>query len=193
MRIFKQTNYFLIALLFLFSCTDDVNYIPKPNAYLRINFPERSYHKVEDHCPYILELPSYMTAKPANDKNKETCHKDISLGKFNGVILFTYLDVDTALSAYINHSIQRVQEHQIIASSINDTTFLIPQHKVYGAFFEIKGNAASPFQFFLTDSINHFVKGEVFFNVAPNYDSIFPVLQYIKPDLYHLIETLEWK
>jgi gliding motility-associated lipoprotein GldD len=134
-----------------------------------------------------------MSAIPAADKEQGTCHKDISLGKFNGIILFSYLDIDTTLSAYIDYSLKRVQEHQIKASAINDTTFKIPKHHVYGAFFEIKGNAASQFQFYLTDSTQHFVKAELFFNATPNYDSLFPILQYIKPDLYHLIETLEWK
>lgn len=193
MKISVKFFYLLLFPFLLFSCSEETNYIPKETAYLRIDFPKREYHQLNDNCPYTFELPSYMKAKPASGEKTATCNKDINLGQFNGVILFSHLNIDTALSFYINHSIKRVQEHQIMASSISDTAFLIPEHKVYGAFFEIKGNAASPFQFFLTDSTKHFVKCEVFFNAVPNYDSIYPVLQYIKPDLYHLIETLEWK
>jgi gliding motility-associated lipoprotein GldD len=80
-----------------------------------------------------------------------------------------------------------------MATAINDTSFSFPDKKVYGTMFEIEGNAASPFQFYLTDSTKHFVKAEVFFNTRPNYDSIYPVLQYLKTDLYHMIGTLEWK
>lgn len=193
MKVTRILICLIFPLLFLTACGDDTMLIPKPEAHLRIEFPKRVYHRVSDDCPYSFELPSYMDALPATDVARGSCHKDISLGQFNGVILFSYLPIDTALSAYINYSIKRVQEHQIMATAINDTSFSFPGKKVYGTMFSIEGNAASPFQFYLTDSVKHFVKAEVFFNTRPNYDSIYPVLQYIKADLYHMIGTLEWK
>lgn len=186
----------LVIFLFLLGCSScggNEMLIPKPQAHLRIDFPKRSYHLVNDHCPYSFELPNYMDAKRAEGTDSSSCHKDIQINTFGGVILFSYLEVDTTLSAYIDHAIKRVQEHQVMASAISDTTFIFPDRKVYGALFEIKGNAASPFQFYLTDSVKHFIKAEVFFNTRPNYDSIYPVLQYVKTDLYHLVETLKWK
>ena len=58
---------------------------------------------------------------------------------------------------------------------------------------EVTGNAASPLQFYLTDSIHHFVNGALYFEVQPNYDSILPAVKFIEKDIKHLMETLEWK
>jgi gliding motility-associated lipoprotein GldD len=59
--------------------------------------------------------------------------------------------------------------------------------------YEITGNAASHLQFHITDSTHHFIKGSLYFYVKPNYDSILPAVNYIKEDIFRLIETLEWK
>ena len=63
---------------------------------------------------------------------------------------------------------------------------------MYGLIFDIKGDAASEYQFHLTDSTSHFLRGSLYFNTAPNQDSIQPVLDFIKQDIAHLLETFEW-
>ena len=62
-----------------------------------------------------------------------------------------------------------------------------------GIMYEIKGNAASPFQFFATDSTKHFLRGSMYFNVYPNKDSLAPVFDFVQSDIKHLIETIKWK
>lgn len=64
---------------------------------------------------------------------------------------------------------------------------------MFGSIYEITGNAASNVQFHITDSTHNFIKGSLYFYVKPNYDSILPAVNYIKEDILHLIETLEWK
>jgi gliding motility-associated lipoprotein GldD len=59
--------------------------------------------------------------------------------------------------------------------------------------FDIKGDAASPLQFLATDSARHFLRGSLYFYARPNRDSLAPVIDYIKTDVVHLIETLEWR
>ena len=60
-------------------------------------------------------------------------------------------------------------------------------------FYQVGGNAASNTQFYLTDSIQHFVTGSVYFYSKPNYDSIMPASSYIKDDMKTLMETMKWK
>ena len=55
------------------------------------------------------------------------------------------------------------------------------------------GNAASPIQFYVTDSTRHFINGSVYFNVKPNYDSILPAVNYLEKDIKTFIGTLKWK
>ena len=63
----------------------------------------------------------------------------------------------------------------------------------YGMVYEVEGNAATPVQFYVTDRKKHFIRGAVYFNVKPNYDSILPAAHYIKNDILVLMESLEWK
>ena len=71
--------------------------------------------------------------------------------------------------------------------------FINAEKKVYGMFYEVSGNAASQSQFYVTDSINHFVTGSLYFYAKPNYDSILPAAIYLQNDIRKIMESLEWK
>lgn len=176
---------------FLFSCGDNELLIPRPMANLRVEFPEREYQSLEVDCPYVFDLATYMSSKAPSTENP--CHQDINLGQFNGMLHLSYVVIDNNLADLIAYSVDKVREHQVKASAIQDSMIFIPEQKVYGTFYEFYGNAATPFQFHYTDSTNHFIRGTVYFNASPNFDSIYPVLQYIKTDLVHLIGSNKWK
>jgi gliding motility-associated lipoprotein GldD len=57
----------------------------------------------------------------------------------------------------------------------------------------VRTEAASPFQFYLTDSTKNFVRGALYFNTVPNNDSLAPVIDFLKQDIIHMIETFRWK
>ena len=84
-------------------------------------------------------------------------------------------------------------KHEVKASGIEEKLVAKDTDKVYGLIYEIGGNAASSIQFFLTDSTKNFIRGALYFNVAPNTDSISPVTDFVRQDIYHLIETFKWK
>ena len=65
-------------------------------------------------------------------------------------------------------------------------------NSVSGFAFLIEGPAASPFQFYLTDSTEHFLRGSLYFNTEARPDSLAPVYEFIEEDLVHMIETFEW-
>jgi gliding motility-associated lipoprotein GldD len=96
------------------------------------------------------------------------------------------------LSQYVNYANDKVDEHKLKASAIEDFRILEPSKKVYGTFFELQGNVASPFQFYLTDSTSRFVSGVIYFNSRPNYDSLKPSLDYLKKDLLQLVHSFRW-
>jgi len=182
----------LFSLIFgLYGCSEDELLIPRPIANLRVNFPTRTYKSIDVKCPYAFELASYMKAKSAS--LEQPCHLDISMGQFNGMLHLSYLRVENNLADLIAYSVSKVKEHQVKASAIEDSVFLIPENRVYGTFYEFYGNAATPFQFHFTDSVEHFVRGTMYFNATPNFDSIYPVLKYVKEDLNHLFSTTTWK
>jgi gliding motility-associated lipoprotein GldD len=64
---------------------------------------------------------------------------------------------------------------------------------VFGTFFTLKGNVATNYQFYLTDSTSRFVRGEILLNCRPNYDSLRPTLDYLKVDLDRMMQSFQWK
>ena len=80
------------------------------------------------------------------------------------------------------------------ASGIRNIAIKDPKRNLYGLIYEINGlGAASPYQFYLTDSTKHFIRGSLYFDVIPNNDSLAPVIDFVKTDIQHLFETFNWK
>ncbi|HIP31164.1 MAG TPA: hypothetical protein EYG86_00235 [Crocinitomicaceae bacterium] len=183
----------IFSFLFLFSSCKDENYIPKPPTYLRLELPNHSYKSYTDDCPYELSIPEIFNVKQVMQGQELTCHKDINLGPLNGTLHFTYIDMEEPLATYVNYVNDKIDEHKIKATAINDYKIILPEHKVYCTFFALEGNVASPFQFYMTDSVSKFASGVVYFNSSPNYDSLKPTLNYLKVDLDHFIEHFKWK
>lgn len=188
----KKTALFL--LLFLSACSGSEILIPKPPTYLRLDLPEHTYTTYKSNCGYNFQSSSIFKVKEVVDSaGNVMCHKDIELGPLNGIIHFSYIDMKEPLSVYVNFANDKVDEHKIKASAIEDETILHPENKVYGTFFELQGDVASPFQFYLTDSTSRFVSGVVYFNSVPNYDSLKPSLDYLKVDLLKMVNTFKWE
>lgn len=189
MRLIKL--FFLVLLVT--SCGGEEIVIPKPPTYLRLNLPKHTYANYSDDCPYSFDVSSLFKVEKVSEKGVQTCHKDIQLGALNGIIHFSYIDMVEPLSVYVNYSNDKVDEHKIKATSIEDVKILRPEDRVFGTFFELKGDVATPFQFYLTDSTSRFVSGVVYFNCVPNYDSLRPSIEYLKVDLMKMVNTFKWK
>jgi gliding motility-associated lipoprotein GldD len=84
-------------------------------------------------------------------------------------------------------------EHVIKADDILEQPFANKDHKVYGMFYQVDGNAATNAQFYVTDSTKHFMDFSVYFYAKPNFDSVMPAASYIKNDMRRLMESLRWK
>ena len=66
-------------------------------------------------------------------------------------------------------------------------------NRVYAKIFEMRGDVASPIQFYLTDSTSNFINGSLNLKFKSKYDSIFPIIQYVKNDILVLVESLNWR
>lgn len=183
----------LSSTLLFVSCGDDEILIPRPPSYLRMDLPKHAYTSFKDECPYSFEYPSYFSVQITKDElGNNSCHKDINFGALNGVMHFSYIEMEEPLSKYVNYSNDKVGDHKLKATKILDKQIIRPESKVYGTFFELQGDVASPFQFYLTDSTERFASGVIYFNNRPNYDSLKPVLDHLEIDLMHFVNTFEW-
>ena len=166
---------------------------PKPRGYFRIDFPEKLYRSSNPDYPYIFDYPVYANIVVDKDKLAEPYWINIVFQKNKAKLHLSYKPVQNNLQALTEDSRELAYKHSIKASAINEKLFINNEKKVYGTIYEIKGNAASPLQFHLTDSTSHFLRGSFYISEIPNYDSLRPVIQFIDDDIYHLIETLSWK
>ncbi|MES2395946.1 MAG: gliding motility lipoprotein GldD [Bacteroidota bacterium] len=189
-------SWFLILTCFSFvSCSSDEDdtIAPKPRSYFRLSFPEKKYITYDSVCPFTFEMPVYSHIDRDKNFGAEPCWLNLNFPTFNGTLHLSYKAVNGNIKEYLEDTYTLASKHQIKASGIEEQLISRDSNKVYGLIYEIKGNAASSIQFFLTDSTRHFIRGALYFNAVPNTDSIAPVLEYIKKDIYQMIATFKWK
>lgn len=177
----------------LMGCEEDL--VPKPPCYLRTNFPTHKYHSITCCGGHSMELADIFNLKKTEMNPTGDCNQEIDLGPINGSLFLFYRKFDTqdSLAKLINISNDRVDEHKIKADRIDFKQLIDQKNHVYGTFFTLKGNVATNFQFYITDSTSKFIRGEVMLNCRPNYDSLRPSLDYLKVDLEKMLTTFRWK
>ena len=195
MNLLLRLFCLILLAVTLASCSNEKVAMPKPKGYFRINFPEKKYQLFEGACPYTFSYPIYTEIAADTDKNAQPCWKNLNFTQFNGVLHLTYYDVFSAktYNEMTENARSLAMKHTIKADAIDQRIINYPDKKVYGIYYSIEGNTASSVQFFLTDSVNHYLRGALYFNERPQYDSIQPVIKFIKQDIDKLIETFRWK
>lgn len=198
-RILRKNFIVFFCLLPIACCLlscggdDDETIAPKPRAYFRLAFPEKKYVSYDSVCPFTFDVPVYSKIEKDKNYRAEPCWLNMEFPTLNGTLHLTYHPLHGDINEYLEETNELASKHQIKASGIEEKLVSKDSSKVYGLIYEIGGNAASSIQFFLTDSTNHFIRGALYFNAAPNTDSIAPVVDFVRKDIYHMIETFEWK
>ena len=181
-------------LIALFSSCDSKQYQPKPRGYFRIDFPEKEYVRLDSMNYYSFEYPTYSTITPDYLSPQEKEWINIEYPAHKGTVHISYKAVNDNLDAYLEDSYYMMTKHLSRAMGIRDSVVANPDRNVYGLVYFLEGEGvASPMQFYLTDSVNHFMRGSLYFNVRTNNDSLAPVIDFILDDVRHMIETIEWK
>ena len=179
------------AILINTSCREV--YTPKPRTYMRIDFPEKDYLLYDSGEPYRFEYPVYGKVVPDPSEKQNPYWLNIEFPSLNGSIYLSYMKINGNLDKYVEDSRGFVYKHSIKAEQIPESAVYDKDRNVYGILYDIKGNTASAVQFFLTDSTRHFLRGALYFNTQPDKDSLSPVINFVREDIVHLINTLQWK
>jgi len=200
MDIKRQTSVkvFVIivaAVLFLAACGGNHNYAPKPRGYYRIAFPKKEYRDYNEGCPFTFSYPKYADMEPDKNANAKPCWLNMQFKQFNGTLHLTYETITSKkeFDELTEDAYKFVFKHTVKSTGIDQGTISYPEKKVYGIYYTIDGNAASSVQFYLTDSVHHYLRGALYFNSEPRLDSIQPVLTFVKKDVDVMIRSLRWK
>lgn len=187
----KVWIYSILLVLSIVAC--DNNSTPLPRGYFRIEMPERIYKLSDTSFPYFFEYPSYAELTQPRNNPGQKYWLNIDYPQFKATVFLSYKPVNNNLITYLEDSYTLVSKHIPKAEDITDSMIVDRSRNVYGLTYKIEGSgAASPYQFFVTDSASHFLRGALYFNIVPNNDSLEPVIDFISADIEHLINTIEW-
>lgn len=181
-------KYFcLFLLLCLFACNDEV--VVKPSAMIRLDYDKPSYSNVKVDCPYSFEKNSNAMLNL-----RQNCWMNLTYPDMHATIYITYQAVHkNNLDSLLYDAQKLTYDHTIKAETILEQPRIDSVNKVYGMFYMINGNAATQSQFYVTDSVNHFITGSVYFKAKPNFDSLYPAVVYLRNDVRHIMESIQWK
>lgn len=173
------------AIMALSACKDDV--LPKPKAMLRLEYPAGKEKVLEtDH--FVIRYNEM-----ARLKSQSGTSFVLDYPLMRGSIFVNYKKVDGNLDKLLSDAQKLSYEHVVKADGIYEEPVVNEPNDVYGMYYEVKGDAASQSQFYVTDSTRHFVTGSLYFYAKPNYDSILPAAVYLQQDIRNIITSLSWK
>lgn len=176
----------LIAVLAT-SCGGDT--LPKPKAYLRLDYPMGKYLPLETNCPYTFGYNSLAKLK----EGKDCSSLMIEYPKMKATIYLNYKPIEGNLEKLLKDAQTLTYKQVVKADDIREQPFMNPEKKLYGMFYEVGGDAATNAQFYVTDNEKHFLAGSVYFYAKPNFDSIMPAASYLRDDMRNIMETVKWR
>lgn len=188
-------KYLALLLLFIGSCADADVAVPKPRIYPKVEYPVRGYQSFNsDDCGFTFQYPEYgkILFKPDNNTPPNTCFFDIVFPMYNASVYCSTFEIKD-VSQYES----LVSDSYEIVAQINKRSDYMEEFRLEtpngfgGILFQFSGPAASPIQFFLSDTSDLFFKGALYFNAETNADSLQPIVTFIKDDVLKLVETLE--
>jgi gliding motility-associated lipoprotein GldD len=186
-------SYILFLLVFVMSACGGDEGIPRPRGYFRIDLPPHSYKAYSDACPFAFEIPVYSSMNPGAAGEAQPCWLNLVFPAFKATLHLSYKEINGDFPRLTEDSRNMAYKHTVKSSGIAESLYEDPENRVYGILYEINGNAASPLQFHVSDSVRHFLRGSLYFNSSPNADSLSPVSSFIREDIRHLISSLRWK
>jgi gliding motility-associated lipoprotein GldD len=190
-----KARFYIFGILLFVSCNS--NYTAKPRGYFRIDFPPHAYQVFNrPEFPYSFEYPVYANiirdSSFFGDKPENPYWINIDFPRFHARIYISYKEVEGNYDKLREDAYKMTYKHTYKASSIEDS-LMSTVLGVHGIFFNVGGNAATAKQFFVSDSTKHFLRGALYFDTTPNSDSLSIVNAFLQQDMFHLINTLQWK
>jgi gliding motility-associated lipoprotein GldD len=180
------------------ACSSDMGI--KRRGYFKINYPKGNYIVYDNNAPYKFEYPSYAIVERDSsffDTTPENPYwLNISIPSLDAKLYISYKQIATSgknsFDSLLYQTTTLSFKHSNKANSIDPKIFTTPKGQ-NGVFFDLSGDVATSKQFFITDSTKHFFRGALYFNAAPNNDSLRPIYEFLEKDLMHIANTLEWK
>ena len=192
------------AICHLFFCTIfafiacNSGYTVKRKGFFAIDFPKHEYQVYDKPgFPYTFEYPVY--AKVVQDSTffeatpENPYWINVDFPRFNAKIYISYKEIGkNRFDDLVKDAFTLTYKNTPKATEIRDS-LMRTKMGITGIFFHVGGEAATAKQFFVSDSVKHFLRGALYFDATPNEDSLSVVNDFIQADMNHLINTLKWR
>jgi gliding motility-associated lipoprotein GldD len=188
--------FVVLIMVACFSCNS--TFVPKPRGYFTIELPKKEYKIFnQPGYPYSFEYPVYANIVKDStffgDATENPWWINVDFPQFNSRIYVSYKEIGkNKFDKLINDAFVLTNKHTSKAISIDDS-LISTSNNVHGMFFKVGGNVATANQFFVTDSVKHFLRGALYFDATPNEDSLGVVNDFLLQDMKHIISTFKWK
>ena len=190
----KNISFFFVITLFLVAAGCERSYQPKQKGYNRLELPPPVYTSTPDSLPYRFEYSTQAQLRRDSSNMSERYWIQIYYPRLKADVHITFKEVrhnTKLLKEFMTDATTLTSKHQVKAYAIDETITRTPSGKV-AVIAEIDGEVPSQFQFTMTDSTENFLRGALYFDMKVQNDSLKPAIDYVKKDLMHLINTLEW-
>ncbi len=192
-------------------------YTSKKQGFYKIALPEKKYRLFDEPgIPYSFEYPVYAAIVKDStyfDAGAENAYwRNIDFPGFEAKIFLSYKAIGgkalykikgpdgryrdsfgiNSFDKMIDDAFKLTNKNDDIATSKKVIPFKTAGN-ISGIQFSLGGNAATPRQFFMTDTVKNFLRGALYFYASPNADSVKPVVDFLQGDIDHLIKTFRWK
>ena len=195
-----SVKYFLIFFICaLAACSNQREVAPRPHQFPKVLFPTKSYVQFQlQDCPFSFKMPNYSSVSKKQYLFENIpagkCWFDLELSEFDATIHFSYYSVNSnnRFDELVNDAFTMASKHNIRASFREEKTI----ENLYGSsgvIFDIKGPVATPYQFFISDTTSHFLRGSLYFNQGTRSDSLAPIIDFLYEDIEIILSSLSWQ
>lgn len=195
MKLLQKVKTYSLLVGILLSITGCQDYSPKPKAYPRVIYPEKEYKTVSLDCPIEISIPTYSELIPY-ESGDNNCWYNLLYKPFDATLHLSYVSIngtkdldslaEDAYKMVFKPHLQRAEE--IIEREVSDTS-----KGLFGMIYDLEGKTATPFNFYVTDGKQHFIRGSFYFNQKTKRDSVLPVYDFLNEDIMHSIESFRFK
>lgn len=199
MYIGKYISALILIGILIVSCGgEEAIPVPKPRMYPRVDFPERGYQSYDNGgCNFTFEYPKYAVIKQDKyqfgEQASNPCWFNLEFPNLNASLHCDYTSIEKeSFGSLLQDAFKIVGKHNVKAN-FREESIIQNEQEVSGLLFNIKGPVATPYQFYLSDTTNHFFRASLYFNSKVNPDSMKIVHDFIKVDIDHMIKTFDWK
>lgn len=184
-----------LAATFILPSCGGGEFTPKPKGYNRIDLPKPEYQAFDTAFPYRFEYSKHSRIRIDSGRLAEPFWIDIRYPQFDANVQITYKPLGNdqkKLNSLVEDTRKLVSKHQVKAYSIEEYQQKTKSGNIAYSFV-LSGQVPSQYQFYTTDSANHFFRGALYFKTATQNDSLAPIIDFISKDMQYLLSTFEWK